>query len=243
LKGLVTPIVDTFERRSQDGTRTGGEAAGEIPAGSTGDAMDWQEIGPYRDAVIWVRELRAGCWMAAATPLAVPPASMPGFASPSGEMVLPEEFESQTAAVEAAKRYLNREQERRVRGQESPEDEARTRPTRRVTRRRRFVRVPVCLPVIGRAPQFQDMALHGTVRSVGPGGLMVEFPVAVVRGSMVRLALQTGLGTLEVEGRVAWTANNGDTIRHGLAFPEPKGLDLTTELYVAEGQEDGGRLS
>lgn len=196
--------------------------------------MDWQEIGPYRDAVIWVRELRVGCWMAAATPLPVPPVSMPGCPSPSGEMVLPEEFESETAAGEAAKRYLNREQERRVRGQESAEGEARAHPTRRVTRRRRFVRVPVFLPVIGRAPQFQDMAFHGTVRSVGPGGLMVEFPVAVVRGSIVRLALQTGFGPLEIEGQVAWTATNGGTTRHGLAFPEPKGLDLAADLPVAE---------
>lgn len=200
--------------------------------------MDWQEIGPHRDAVIWVRELRGGRWMAAVTPLAAPPASMPGFTSPSGEMVLPEECECQAAAVEAAKRYLNREHERRG-GQESPEGDAWPRPTRRVTKRRRFVRVPVFLPVIGRAPQFWETALRGTVRSVGPGGLMVELPVVVVRGSILRLAFQTGLGPLEVEGQVAWTAATEGTVRHGLAFPEPKSPGFGAELYAAENQDEG----
>lgn len=201
--------------------------------------MDWQEIGPHRDAVIWVRELRAGRWMAGVTPLAAPPAGMPGFASPSGELVLPEECESQAAAVEAAKRYLNQEQERRG-GQEPPGGDERPRSTRRVTKRRRFVRVPVFLPVIGRAPQFWETVLRGTVRSVGPGGLMVELPVVVVRGSILRLAFQTGLGPLEVEGRVAWTATTDGTVRHGLAFPEPRSLNFGAELSAAENQDEGG---
>jgi len=84
------------------------------------------------------------------------------------------------------------------------------------------------------------MVLRGMVRSVGPGGLMVEFPVAVVRDSILRLALQTGLGPLEVQGRVVWTAATGNTIRHGLAFPEPKSPDFTAGLHIAESQSEGG---
>ena len=202
--------------------------------------MDWQEIGPHKDAVIWVRELRAGYWVAAVTPLPVPPASMPGFASPSGEMVLSEGFESQAAAVEAATQYVDQEHGRRAGGQESPGGEPRAQPTRGAASRRQFTRIPVSLPVIGRAPQFQEMVLRGMVRSVGPGGLMVEFPVVVVRDSILRLDLQTGLGPLEVQGRVVWIATTGNTIRHGLAFPEPKSPDFAAGLHIAESQSEGG---
>jgi hypothetical protein len=73
--------------------------------------VDWQQIGPYRDVVIWVRKLRADCWAAAVTPLPAPPESIPGIALPSGEMILPEGFACQEAAVEAAQRYFDREQE------------------------------------------------------------------------------------------------------------------------------------
>ena len=215
------------------------DVVGATPEGPNGCAMDWQVIEPHRDAVIWVRELRAGCWMAAVTPLPVPPASMPGVASPAGEMVLREEFESQTAAVEAAKRYLHREHEQPVGGQELRGRDSRARPTKGATMRRQFARTPVSLPVIGRAPQFREMALHGMVRSVGPGGLMVEFPVVVVRDSILCLALQTGLGPLEVEARVVWTATTRGAIRHGLAFPEPKGPDFAAELHITEGLSEG----
>lgn len=194
--------------------------------------MDWQEIGPHKDAVIWVRKVRAGYWLAGVTPLPLPPASMPGFATPSGEMVLPEGFKSRAAAVKAATQYINREHELTVGGQESPAGELRPQPTRRGVSRRQFARIPVSLPVIGQAPQFREMVLRGMVRSVGPGGLMVEFPVVVVRDSVLRLALQTGLGPLEVEGRVMWTAATGNIVRHGLAFPEPKSPDFADGLDI-----------
>ena len=202
--------------------------------------MDWQAIGPHKDTVIWVRKLRAGCWVAAVTPLPVPPASMPGFASPSGEMVLPEGFESQAAAVEAAKRYILGERERRAAGPDPSEADSQTRPNRRVSKRRQFTRIPVSLPVIGRAPQYWEMSLRGTVRSVGPGGLMVEFPVVVVRDSILRLALQTGLGPLEVEGRVVWILPSKTAVRHGLAFNESRGLDFAAELDVPESLSGDG---
>jgi PilZ domain-containing protein len=91
---------------------------------------------------------------------------------------------------------------------------------------RRFERVPVALPAMGWAPQFQGTALSGMVRYLSEGGLMVEFPVELIRGTRVRVVLPTFQGPLEVEGEIVWTASHGSVIRHGLAFPEPEGPDF-----------------
>ncbi len=91
---------------------------------------------------------------------------------------------------------------------------------------RRFGRVPVALPVTGWAPQVQETALSGTVWYLGEGGLMVEFPVGLQRGTAVRVLLPTFQGLVEVEGTVVWTTAHGSVIRHGLAFPEPQGPDF-----------------
>lgn len=76
--------------------------------------MDWKEIGPYRDFLIWVRQLRGGRWTAAVTCLSQQPASRAISTLPLDEMVLPEGFESEAAAIEAAKRHVNREHQRRT---------------------------------------------------------------------------------------------------------------------------------
>jgi hypothetical protein len=91
---------------------------------------------------------------------------------------------------------------------------------------RRFDRVPVALPVTGWAPQFQGAALPGMVRYLSEGGLLVEFPVELIRGTLVRVVLPMLQGSLEVEGKVVWIASHGSVIRHGVAFPEPKGSDF-----------------
>ncbi len=91
---------------------------------------------------------------------------------------------------------------------------------------RRFERVPVALPVIGWAPQFQGTALSGTVRFLGEGGMMVEFPVHLTRGTSMRVFLPTFQGPVEVEGTVMWTDAHGSVFWHGLAFREPKGPDF-----------------
>jgi len=96
-----------------------------------------------------------------------------------------------------------------------------------------FDRKPVSLPVIGWAPQFIGTALQGMARYVGAGGMMLEFPVEVVRGSLLRVALQTPQGPLEVEGEIVWTTSHGGVVRHGLNFPEPKEPDFV-DLLVRE---------
>ncbi len=100
--------------------------------------------------------------------------------------------------------------------------------------KRRYVRLPVSLPVIGRAGQFPGEAIRGTIRNVSAGGVMAEFPVEMVPGSSMDLVLQTRWGPLEVEGRVVWTTVSAGRIRHGVAFPEPKGRDFAVDLFVAE---------
>ena len=75
--------------------------------------MDWEEVGPYGNYLIWVRELRGKSWVVAVTPLPRPPETRTILAAPPDEMVLPEGFGSKTAAVEAAKRYINRGHDRR----------------------------------------------------------------------------------------------------------------------------------
>jgi len=48
---------------------------------------------------------------------------------------------------------------------------------------RRFVRFPVTLPLMARAPQYPGKVLSGTVRDIGRGGVMAEFLVELVLGS------------------------------------------------------------
>ncbi len=100
--------------------------------------------------------------------------------------------------------------------------------------KRRYVRLPVSLPVIGRAVQFPGEEIRGMIRNVSAGGMMAELPVEMVPGSSMDLALQTRWGPLEVEGTVVWTSASEGKIFHGVAFPEPKGQDFAVDLFVAE---------
>ena len=100
--------------------------------------------------------------------------------------------------------------------------------------RRRFVRFPVAVPVVGRAAQVGELALRGTVRNICGGGLMAELPIQVQDGSIVHLTLQAGEGPLLVEGQVVWVDPPGERIRHGFAFPIPKGYAFGLQLFLSE---------
>ncbi|HSC70309.1 MAG TPA: PilZ domain-containing protein [Candidatus Methylomirabilis sp.] len=104
---------------------------------------------------------------------------------------------------------------------------------------RRFPRFEVALPVVGRAPQFPERDIHGTVRNIGRGGLMAEFPVELVSGSFVDLTLHTQNGRLVEAGRIIWVSNTGRTVRHGLAFSEPKGRDYMVDLFLGQRHGEG----
>lgn len=194
--------------------------------------MEWREIGPYRGAVIWVRELRAGCWVAAVTPVPALVEKRPATAPPSGGMILPAGFASRSAAVEAARRYVDREQERRLHGTGSPSEDAGARPPDPRPWTRQFARFPVSLPVLVRAGQAPGREIPGRARDVGAGGLMAELPVNMGAGSAVGLLLQTRSGRRELEARVVWTAATEGTVRHGCAFPVPQSPDFAVELFI-----------
>ena len=103
-----------------------------------------------------------------------------------------------------------------------------------VGRRRRFVRLPVSLPVIAWVPAQGGQELRGTLRRVGAGGLEVEFPEAVKPGTTLRVRLRTRDGPVEVEAKVVFARPAGNAIRHGLAFPEPKPPGFAMDLFLAE---------
>jgi hypothetical protein len=98
---------------------------------------------------------------------------------------------------------------------------------------RRFDRVPIALPVTGWAPQYIGTALEGKACYVGAGGLMLEFPVEIVKGSFLRVVLQATQGPVEVEGEIVWTTFHDGIVRHGLSFLEPKGPDFV-DLVAGE---------
>lgn len=96
--------------------------------------------------------------------------------------------------------------------------------------RRHFARFPSALPVTARAAQFRRMALHGTVRNVGAGGVMAEFLAQIVPGSSLRFVIQTRSGTLQKEGNVMWTALLKGQVRHGIAFLHPEDPQFAVAL-------------
>ncbi|HSD52503.1 MAG TPA: PilZ domain-containing protein [Candidatus Methylomirabilis sp.] len=99
---------------------------------------------------------------------------------------------------------------------------------------RRFVRLPVAVPVVRRAGQVGETELRGTVRNISGGGLMVEFPIPLGPESRVHLVLHTRRGPLPVKGYVAWAGPAGSAIRHGIAFEEAKGHDFARTLFHEE---------
>ena len=102
---------------------------------------------------------------------------------------------------------------------------------------RRFPRLPVSLPVIGLASEGSGQELPGTLHRAGEGGLEVEFPEAVAPGTPMRLLLQTKRGPIEVEGKIVNARATGATVRHGLAFQEPKDFHFALDLFFNEGVE------
>lgn len=104
---------------------------------------------------------------------------------------------------------------------------------------RRFVRVPVAVAVTGKALQFPDHNLRGTVRDIGRGGLMAEFPVTLVPGSLIQLSLDILSGPIQDTGRVIWASKGQQAVRHGLAFPEVKSRDFPAEISADDASRGG----
>ncbi len=148
---------------------------------------------------------------------------------PSEDSVLPEECGSQAEAAKAAMQSIDRGKEPSIEPEGIPGSKEETAEAGPAPQIRRFARISVALPAIGWAPQFPGMPLRGMVRHIAAGGLMLELPVEVVPGSTLRIHLETRQAAREMAGKVVWTAANGDTIRHGVSFPEPQALDFLDE--------------
>ncbi len=95
---------------------------------------------------------------------------------------------------------------------------------------RRFVRVPVTLPVIGHGAPDSPPALPGLVRNVSRGGLLAVFRETLAPGKELSLLLQTPRGALELVGQVVWAAPQPEGVHHGIAFREPQPLGFIRRL-------------
>jgi twitching motility two-component system response regulator PilG len=114
-------------------------------------------------------------------------------------------------------------------------DELRAEIGRRVSQNlgnRRFPRLAVSLPVVGRTWQFGERDVHGHLHNIGTGGLMVEFAGRALPGSLLRLSLETRQGTLGLDGMVVWSTAGGHGVLHGLTFREPKDLRFVLDLFL-----------
>ena len=103
---------------------------------------------------------------------------------------------------------------------------------------RRFARFPVEMPVVAQASQFPDRKLSGMIRNVGRGGLMAEFVIQLVPGSLVDLTLHTRDGLREETARVVWRKATRGVVQHGFAFPTPKEQDFALEIFLAQNRRE-----
>jgi hypothetical protein len=94
--------------------------------------------------------------------------------------------------------------------------------------------LPVSLPVIGWVPDRTGLELRGIALKVGAGGLEVDFPQAIPPGSTLRVLVKTQRDPIEADCRVVFATQTGATVRHGLAFPEPRDPSFAMDLYLRE---------
>jgi CheY-like chemotaxis protein len=99
---------------------------------------------------------------------------------------------------------------------------------------RQYARFPVVLPAVGWTAQFPGKVIEGVVKDISAGGFMAELSVQMLPGNTADLVLETQRGPLELRGRVVWASVTGNTVRHGFAFPKPKGPDFAANLSAAE---------
>jgi twitching motility two-component system response regulator PilG len=100
--------------------------------------------------------------------------------------------------------------------------------------KRRFPRLAISLPVVGRTWQFGESEVPGVIRDIGAGGVMVEFAARALPGSLLNLRLETRQGTLGLNGTVVWSTAGGEGVLHGLTFREPKDLRFVLDLFLDE---------
>ncbi len=78
--------------------------------------------------------------------------------------------------------------------------------------RRHIPQLPVSVPLIDQAAQFEDREFPGTAQNR-----------SWVPGSVLDLTLETRGGPLALTGQVAWAEPSGPQVAHGIAFHEAQG--------------------
>jgi CheY-like chemotaxis protein len=232
-EALLTAIEAVFAGHGRKRAGSGRGKRTLPPEEPKGRALVWESHGPFRGGQIWVKELGATAWTAAITPLPQSSEDLGPIGAVPNEMILPQVFDSRVAAQAAAEKHINQEVDRQVQP-EALEVGDRMGGAKKYQAGRRFERFPVYLPVLGLGSQLDQGELLGMVRNVSAGGMMVEFPVELVPGTGLDLALLTQNGPVEVEARTVWTAAGQGTVRHGLAFPQPKDYDFAVALHVEQ---------
>jgi len=150
------------------------------------------------------------------------------------ELVFPEGADTRERAVAVAKGNIDQQPDSHDQRETATHDEPGSVSDDYLVQRR-FVRFPASLPVIGHAPHLDHGEILGEVRTISVGGLMVEFPVELSLSSFLDLALLTQGGPLEPEAQILWPAATRGTVRHGLAFLEPKSPDFLDKLSAGSG--------
>jgi hypothetical protein len=100
--------------------------------------------------------------------------------------------------------------------------------------KRRFIRLPLSLPVIGRLPGWAGLEIRGISQRVGAGGLEVDFPQVIMPGSTLRVVLETRQGPIQEQCRVVFANKTATAVRHGLAFLETKDHNFAMDLFFRE---------
>ena len=77
---------------------------------------------------------------------------------------------------------------------------------------RRFIRLPVSLPVIGWLPDRSGLELRGIALRVGAGGIEVEFSQAIPPGSTLQVVLKTQRDPIEAGCRVVFARSSREEI-------------------------------
>ena len=103
LLATLEAVLAGVGRRASRPEGQGQQASPSAPQrGGTG----WKALEAYRGHQVWVRPLGGGRWVAALTPVSLSGSPKPA-GSPPQESILPAAFDSEAAAVEAARRHLD----------------------------------------------------------------------------------------------------------------------------------------
>ena len=103
---------------------------------------------------------------------------------------------------------------------------------------RRYPRFPADLPADCREAGGAGRRWRGRTADVSGGGVALDLPLRLPRGTRLSLTVRTAIGPLDLEASVLWgrkAAGVPGSFRHGLQLPEEReGLDLPLTVLLGE---------